>query len=196
VIQIDVFQRLTLVEADPLAVAADALVVEDDGWLTATRGLAAQIDGQHAELRAQRERALAEHEGALPLGSVVPCRVGGSQPPHVVLWAVTWCQAHDAAPRARATPLVVEAVTRTSLQDAAALGAEHVGLPALGTRTDQHVLPPVPKKLPRYVMGAAQLVGIRAALEAHPLLRVTVCLTQRDLAIWHTLLGQAEDNEA
>jgi hypothetical protein len=100
----------------------------------------------------------------------------------------------EAEPRAQATPLVIEAITRQALAEAVALGAAHVVLPALGTRTDQHALPPVPKKLPRYVMGTAQLLGVRAALEASPDLRVTVCLTQRDLAIWNTLLGQAADD--
>lgn len=193
--QSDMLERCTLIEAEPLNCTADALVVEDDGTLMAARGLAAQIDDQYPELRAQREQAVAQRGGPLPLGSAVPCRT--RQPDQrIVIWVVTWQQVRAAEPGTQATPLIIEAVTRHALHAAVELGAMHVALPALGTRIDQHVLPPVPKKLPRYVMGTAQLVGIRSALEQHARLRVTVCLTQRDLAIWNTLLGQATDNES
>ncbi len=192
----DVFKRLSLIEAEPLAVTADALVVEDDGWLTATRGLAAQVDVQYPELRAQREQALARHGTALPLGTAVPCDIHTPGALQTVIWAVTWCQAHNAEPRAQATPLVIDAVTRQALHAAKELGVSYVVMPALGTRTDQHVLPPVPKKLPRFVMGAAQLIGIHSMLAQDSTLRVTVCLTQRDLTIWNTLLGRAQDHEA
>lgn len=193
--QPDTIDRLQLIEADPLAITADALVVEDDGWLTASRGYAAQIDAQYPELRAKREEELAKRGGALQLGAVVPCRLHNNTSPRAVIWSVTWCQAHEAEPRARATPLVIDQVTRRALDTAVAVGARHAVMPALGTRTDQHVLPPVPKKLPRYVMGAAQLIAIGTALAQHPALRVTVCLTQRDLAIWHALLGYATDDD-
>ncbi len=186
--------RLELVEAEALTVAADALVVEDDGRLGAARGMAAEADARHPELRAQREQARAEHGGTLPLGTVVPFQTE-QDARRVVVWAVTWNAQRNAPPAERATPLLIEQVTRRALRVAMKEGALHVALPALGTRLEHHALPPVPKKLPRYVMGAAQLIGIGQALHQYPSLRVTVCLTQRDLAIWNTLLGQAEDTE-
>lgn len=188
--------RLTLIEADALAVAAGAVVVEDDGRLQATRGMAAEADAQHSELRAQRERAIAEHGGPLSLGAVAPFRIESNPQRSVVVWAVTWNAQRDAAPTDRATPLLIEAVTRRALRAAMKERVQHVALPALGTRLEHHALPPVPKKLPRYVMGAAQLIGIAQALHQYPSLQVTVCLSQRDLQIWRTLLGQAEDHEA
>ncbi len=186
--------RLELLEAEALSVAADALVVEDDGRIGAARGLAAEIDARHPELRAQRERVLADHGGPLPLGTVVPFQTAQAAW-RVVVWAVTWNAQRNAPLTERATPLLIEAVTRRALRTVVKEGAYHVTMPALGTRLEHHALPPVPKKLPRYVMGAAQLIGIGQALHQYSSLRVTVCLTQRDLAIWNTLLGQAEDTE-
>jgi hypothetical protein len=113
----------------------------------------------------------------------------------LVVYAVTWNAQRDAASTDRATPLLIEAVTRRALRTAMKERVQHVALPALGTRLEHHALPPVPKKLPRYVMGAAQLIGIGQALHQYPSLHVTVCLTQRDLQIWRTLLGQAEDTD-
>ncbi len=187
--------RLTLIEADALAVTAGAVVVEDDGRLGATRGMAAEADAQHGELRAQRARAAAEHNGVLPLGAVVPCHVHDDPRRSLVVWAVTWNAQRDAAPTERATPLLIDAVTRRALRAAMKERVQHVAMPALGTRLEHHALPPIPKKLPRYVMGAAQLIGIGQALHQYPSLQVTVCLTQRDLQIWRTLLGQAEDTD-
>lgn len=188
-------ERLQLIEAEALLVAADALVVEDDGRLQAARGLAAEIDARHPELRAQREAAVAAHGGQHPLGTALPFHVANDAQCRVVVWAVTWNVQRNAPPTERATPLLIEQVTRRALRAAMKEGAPHVALPALGTRLEHHALPPVPKKLPRYVMGAAQLIGIGQALHQYPSLRVTVCLTQRDLMIWNTLLGQAEDRD-
>lgn len=191
----DVFDRLVLLETDLPAIAAGALVVEDDQRLGSTRGHAAQLDALHPELQAQRQRALDQHGGIVPLGVVVPGRVMGDAAYRTVVWVVTWTATRVAEVGQRATPPLIAQISHEALRVAVKQGAAHVVMPALGTRTDQHVLPPVPKKLPRYVMGAAQLAGIQAALLDHAALRVTVCLTQRDLAIWRTLLGAAEDTK-
>lgn len=187
--------RLTLTTSDPLEIAADTVVVEDSGWLTAARGLAAALDSRHAELKPQREAALSQHGGSFTPGAALACRVNtpGSQL-RLAVWAITYTYAaqreHQAERHLRATPLDVTRATSAALLQAAAAGARHVVLQALGTRNDIHVLPPLPKKLPRYVMGAAQLAGMCQAIEASPSLeRLTLCLTQRDFAIFHELLG-------
>ncbi len=190
-------QRLTLTETAALAIRADALVVEDNGWLTAARGLATQVDGLYPELRPQRERALANNGGPFVPDTVIVCRVRGDQPFRTIIWAVTHTTPgpndQRTSERKRATPLVIEQVTQSALRQALAQGATHIVMPALGTRVDQHVLPPNPKKLPRYVMGAAQLIGIRHVLDDVPVLHVSLSLTQRDLDIYRILLGQATE---
>lgn len=188
-------ERLTLTTSAPLEIMADTVVVEDSGWLTAARGLAAALDSRHAELKPQREAALSQHGGSYAPGSALVCRVSasGSQL-RLVIWAITYSYAAQRDSQAerhlRATPLDVTQACVAALRQAAAAGARHVVMQALGTRNDIHVLPPVPKKLPRYVMGAAQLAGVYQALEACPSIeRITLCLTQRDFGIFHELLG-------
>ena len=188
--------RLTFTQTHALAVPADALVVEDDGWLSAARGLAAQAAGLYPELQTQRERALHGNGGPFSLGSVIAFRVNQSkQGLRSIVWAVTWSypdpDARRSERRIRATPLTIAEVTQKALLHAAAQGARHVVMPTLGTRIDQHVLPPNPKKLPRYVMGSAQLIASRLALQSTPSLHVTLSVTERDLSILRELLGQA-----
>jgi O-acetyl-ADP-ribose deacetylase (regulator of RNase III) len=190
--------RLTLTETDLLAIDADVLVVEDNGWLTATRGLAAQVDEMYPELCPQREGAVAKHGGPFPLGEIIVGKLKeNDRGLHHVVWVVT--QVHTGTndrsinQQHLATPLLIEQVTRDALKAVTAHEAKHVAMPALGTRVQQHVLPPNPKKLPRYVMGAAQLIGIRHMLDNVPSLHVSLSLTQRDRDIFLELLGQAAE---
>lgn len=187
-------QQIELTTANVLEVAADTVIVEDCGWLSASRGLAATIDGLYPELRAQREQALEQHGGPFALGDAIACRLPlAALPLQRAIWVVTYSyqpQIGHGSDRVRATPLDVAAATTNGLQAAALHQARHVAMPALGTRTNQHVLPPAPKKLPRYVMGAAQLVAINHLLQTGSAVqRITLSLTQRDYTIFHELLG-------
>jgi len=182
--------RLELREAELPSVMADALVVEDGGRLQAAQGYATVLDKRYPELRPMREQAA--QGSALSLGSALAFRAHDGV---VVVWAVTYGDgARDQAEQAvRATPLHIAAASREALLCAAAKhGARSVALPALGTRYGHHVLPPVPKKLPRYVMATAQLIGIQQALATNQLQTVTLCLTQRDRAIFAAVLGRAD----
>ena len=181
--------RIELCEAELPAVTADAVVVEDSGQLRAARGYASTLDRRYEELRPLREQAV--FASPLALGSAVAFRAADGR---VVVWAVTYGDAAHGQPEQaiRATPLDIAAAAREALLRAAEHGAGHVALPALGTRYGRHVLPPLPKKLPRYVMAAAQLIGIREALAATDIRRVTLCLTQRDRAIFAAVLGRGE----
>jgi hypothetical protein len=193
--------RVHLSMSDALDVPADVLVVEDSGWLTATRGLAGLVAARYPALRALREQAVAEHGGSFPLGAAMAFTINDDEYTlRAVVWAVTWTypqptaqHAHD---RVRATPLDVAAATRNALHQAAIIAATHVVLPALGSRLDYHVLPPTPKKLPRYVMGAAQLVAMQQALVASPIQQVTLSVSQRDYGIFSELLGRRHDEVA
>ncbi len=192
-------RQVEFTTAHALEVAADVIVVEDCGWLSASRGLAATLDSLYPELRAQREQALEEHGGAFGLGDAIVCRLSAAASGlQAVIWAVTYTyqpQVGHGSDRVRATPLDVASATTNALRAAAAMSAQHVVMPAIGTRTDHHVLPPVPKKLPRYVMGAAQLVAINQLLAAdNTLQRITLALTQRDYMIFHELLGSKPAN--
>lgn len=182
--------RLVLATEDVLELPADALVVEDGGWLTAARGLAAAVDQRYPQLRALREQALERHGGPFALGAALAFALSDTDR-RALIWAITFSQQPQQAERQRATPLDVAQATRNALLQADALGVEQVVMPALGTRLGYHALPPTPKKLPRYVMGAAQLIGVQQALEqAHAIKRVTLGLSLRDHAIFHELLGQ------
>jgi hypothetical protein len=204
-------ERVQLTTLDLLQVRADAVVVEDSGWLRAMRGPAALLDALYPSLRRERELAIEARGGPFPLGSAaafpLPLDESGRM---LAIWAITYTYPREFAPaepssqrRVRATPLVVAAATREAIQRAIAAGARHVAMPALGTRADYHVLPPVPKNLPRYTMGAAQLIGLHEALATTQALRqVTVSLSQRDYAIFEDLLGRGgprhyedEDND-
>ncbi len=187
-------QQLKLTTSNSLELGADTVVVEETGWLNAARGLAATIDGAYPELQAQREQAMKQRGGTFVPGEVVVCRLTAERLPlRFVISAVTYTYQPQIGPGSgalRATPLDIARATRRALQVTAELGGRHVVIPALGTRTDYHVLPPVPKKLPRYVMGAAQLVAVQetlVTLSAIP--EITFSLTQRDYAIFHELLG-------
>lgn len=187
-------QQVELTTTNALEIAADTIVVEDCGWLSATRGLAATLNSLYPELRTQREQALAQQGSSFALGDAIVCRLPATELPlQTVIWVVTYTyqpQIGHGSERVRATPLDVATATTNALRAASKLGAEQVVMPAIGTRTDQHVLPPVPKKLPRYVMGAAQLVAINQLLQSDTSLhRITLSLTQRDYAIFHELLG-------
>ncbi len=186
--------RLKLTTHNPLELGADTVIVEESGWLNAARGLAATVDSMCPELQAQREQAIVQRGGTLAPGEVVVSRLTAERLPlRFVISAVTYTyqpQIGHGSDRVRATPLDIARVTRSAVQCAAEIGSRHVVIPALGTRTDYHVLPPAPKKLPRYVMGAAQLVAIQdtlATLSQAP--QITLSLTQRDYAIFHELLG-------
>lgn len=189
---------LHLAITEPLLVVADALVVEDSGWLSAERGLAAQVDQLFSTLQPQRTQYIAQC-GALALGAAAAFVVGAQEGSfRAVVYTVTFtypAQPAQAEQRMRATPLVVATATRNALLRAAEIGARHVVLPALGTRLGHHSLPPTPKKLPRYVMGAAQLIGIEQALEQTTMLeRITLAVTHRDYAIFRELLGAGADS--
>lgn len=186
-------ERLDLKEAELLSVAADAIIVEDNGRLLAQHGNAAALAMRYAELRLMREQAVPPNS-PLPLGSALAFRADDGT---IAVWAVTYGEAVDGQPveRTRATPLDIAAAAREALLRAAEHGARQVALPALGTRYGHHVLPAVPKKLPRYVMAAAQLIGIREALEHVSFDRITLCLTQRDRAIFAAVLGLGTPNE-
>lgn len=185
-------ERLELLEAELLSVTAAAVVVEDSSRLAAAHGYASALDKRYAELSALREQAL--RHGSLGLGSAVALRAHDGL---ITVWAVTYGAAgtDPAVPAIRATPLDIAAAAREALLRAAEQGANHVALPALGTRYGQHVLPALPKKLPRYVMAAAQLIGIRDALDATDIQRVSLCLSQRDRAIFAAVLGRGEHQE-
>jgi O-acetyl-ADP-ribose deacetylase (regulator of RNase III) len=186
--------RIEFSTVDALNVHADALVVEDSGWLNAARGLAAMVDELDPALRQHRETAITQQGGPYSIGSALgfPIR----QTPHglrYVIWTVTYSYIAQVGQEpdqlVRATPLDIATATRNALHQAATLQIGHVVMPALGTRMEHHVLPPVPKKLPRYVMGAAQLIGIQQALRETTIGHVTLSLSQRDHAIFHHLLG-------
>ncbi|HEY0734950.1 MAG TPA: hypothetical protein VGD69_08595 [Herpetosiphonaceae bacterium] len=184
--------RLSTVEA--MNVPADAIMVEDSGRLSGLRGLAATIDGLDDGLRRRREDALARHGGPFAIGTAIGFRLESTTHPfRHAIWAVTFSQTPQSEGQPerleRATPLNVAAATRSALLEAAALGVKHLVMPAIGTRTDQHVLPPVPKKLPRYVMGAAQLIALQQTLDETGIEQVTLSLSLRDHAIFHDLLG-------
>ncbi|HEX6288605.1 MAG TPA: hypothetical protein VFZ66_05410 [Herpetosiphonaceae bacterium] len=187
-------ERVKLSTADALTVPADAIVVEDSGWLTASRGLAASVDGLNPELRARREQALALHGGPYAIGAALgfPLHPTTHTLRHAI-WTITFTYIQQPEQRdhlVRATPLDIAAAARSALLEAIELKARHIIMPAIGTRTDYHVLPPVPKKLPRYVMGAAQMIGIQQALQTDTTIEsVTLALSQRDYAIFHDLLG-------
>lgn len=189
-------RRVRLTTDDLWQSSADALVVEDSADLRATRGLAALLDDTYPGLRAARAALLQQRGAPLPIGAAVALALPQAAPYRYAIWAVTWdgsaARAAHAPPSQRITPLAVTLATRNAVLEAAAVGARHVILPALGTRAATHVLPPVPKKLPRYVMGAAQLAGLQQALEQAPsLTRVTLALSQRDYTIFQILLGNA-----
>ncbi len=186
--------QVKLTTSNPLELGVDTVVVEESGWLSAARGLAATVDSIYPELQAQREQAIKQQAGTFMPGEVVVCHLGEDRLPlRFVISAVTYTyqpQIGHGSDRVRATPLTIARVTRTALECAAQLGSRHIVMPALGTRTDYHVLPPVPKKLPRYIMGTAQLVAIQDTLASLALaLQVTLSVTQRDYAIFHELLG-------
>ncbi|WP_026369444.1 hypothetical protein [Kallotenue papyrolyticum] len=196
-------RRVRLTTDDIWQSSADALVVEDSAALRATRGLAALLDDTYPALRAARAALLQQHGGSLPIGAAVALALPQEAPYRYAIWAVTSdggaARAVHAPPTTsqRITPLAVTLATRNAVLEAAAVGARHVVLPALGTRAATHVLPPVPKKLPRYVMGAAQLAGLQQALEQTPgLTRVTLALSQRDYTIFQILLGNAPPGAA
>lgn len=184
-------RRIRLSTVELLSVPADALVVEDNGRLSALRGLAATVDGLDAGLRGRREEALAQHGGPFAIGTALGFQLEPrTHPFRHAIWAITFSQADGQTERLeRATPLDVAAATRSALLEAAALGVKHLAMPAIGTRTDQHVLPPVPKKLPRYVMGAAQMIALQQTLDETRIEQVTLSLSLRDHAIFHDLLG-------
>ena len=187
-------RRVRLSMVDALSVPADAIVVEDSGWLSGARGLAATVDGLDAGLRSRREAALAQHGGPFALGTARGFLLEpATHPFRHAIWTITFAQVRQAEGQPerveRATPLDVAAATRSALLEAAALGVKHLVMPAIGTRTDQHVLPPVPKKLPRYVMGAAQLIALQQSLDETTIEQVTLSLSLRDHAIFHDLLG-------
>jgi O-acetyl-ADP-ribose deacetylase (regulator of RNase III) len=187
-------ERVTLSTQDVLEIAADALVIEDSGWLAASRGLAAAVDELYPQLRLLRARAQDQRGGPFALGAAVGLALD-AQPLRSVIYAITFGQqsATTSAPdqRQRATPLDVAEAARNALLEADRLGAAEVVMPALGTRLGYHALPPTPKKLPRYVMGAAQLIGVRQALQQTASVQlVTIGLSLRDYAIFHELLGQ------
>jgi O-acetyl-ADP-ribose deacetylase (regulator of RNase III) len=190
--------RIRLSTADAMTVPADAVVVEDSGWLTGARGPAAIVDALAPDLRQRREAALAQHGGPYPLGSALsfPLQHPTSSLRHAI-WAITFSYQMQPEQRnqlVRATPLDVAAATRSALLQAAELPVTHLVMPAIGTRMEHHVLPPAPKKLPRYVMGAAQLIALHTTLQAITTIeQVTLSLSQRDYAIFHDLLGQALD---
>lgn len=183
-------QRVVLSLAELLTVPADAVVVEDSGSLTASRGLAALVDQRYA-LQTQRERTVKQHGAPFEIGSAVALPTRADDGPRVIVWAITFALGASAAARVRATPLDVAAATDAALREAAGHEARHVAMPALGTRIDHHVLPPTPKKLPRYVMAAAQLIGVQQALDDVPsITQVTICLSQRDYGIFEDVLGR------
>lgn len=186
--------RVVLSTSDVLELAADALVIEDSGWLSASRGMAAAADALYPELRAVREQLVEQHGGPFALGTAVGFPLAGEHAVRSVIWAVTFgYQPQPGQPdqRQRATPLDVAEATRNALLRADELGAAQVVMPALGTRLGFHMLPPTPKKLPRYVMGAAQLIGMQQALQQTTTVQqITLGLSLRDYAIFHELLGQ------
>ena len=186
--------RVVLSTSDVLELPADALVIEDSGWLSASRGLAAAVDELYPELRVLRERALKQHGGAFAPGAAVGFALSDGQPLRAVICAITFGQHVPGGPvdqRQRATPLIVAQASRNALLEADTLGMAQVVMPALGTRLGYHMLPPTPKKLPRYVMGAAQLIGVQQALQQTAAAQqVTLGLSLRDYAIFHELLGQ------
>jgi hypothetical protein len=191
-------QRIRLSIADAVTIAADAIVVEDSGWLTGTRGLAIALDGLDPDLRQRREAALAAHGGPYPLGTALsfPLQPTTSTLRHAI-WTITFSYRQEPEQRnqlVRATPLDVATATSNALLQAAEQRAAHLVMPAIGTRMEHHVLPPAPKKLPRYVMGAAQLIALQSTLQTIASIeQVTLSLSQRDYAIFHDLLGQALD---
>lgn len=187
-------RRIRLSTVELLRVPADAVAVEDSGWLSGLRGLAATVDGLDAGLRRRREEALAQHSGPFELGTAIGFRLEQTTHPfRHAIWAITFGQLPQTQGQPerleRATPLDVAAATRSALLEAHKLGVKHLTMPAIGTRTDQHVLPPVPKKLPRYVMCAAQLIALRQTLDETTIEQVTLSLSLRDHAIFHDLLG-------
>jgi O-acetyl-ADP-ribose deacetylase (regulator of RNase III) len=187
-------RRIKLSTVELLSVPADAIVVEDSSRLSALRGLAATVDGLDAGLRRRREEALAQHGGPFAIGTALGFQLESTTHPfRHVIWAITFAQVPqpEGQPERleRATPLDVAAATRSALLEAEALGVKHLAMPAIGTRTDQHVLPPAPKKLPRYVMGAAQLIALQQTLDETRIEQVTLSLSLRDHAIFHDLLG-------
>jgi hypothetical protein len=178
--------RIVTSTAEPLAIAADALVVEDDASVAARRGFAAVIDQRFPQLRAARARIGAG--GRLAVGAAVALPLDDpASPLRFVVWVATYGDRH--APEGRATPLIVAAAAEQALVQAHAAGARRIVMSALGTRLGTHVLPPTPKKLPRYVMGAAQLIGVQRGLAATTIERVTLSLTERDAAIFAELAG-------
>lgn len=187
--------RVVLSTNDVLELAADALVIEDSGWLLASRGMAAAVDALYPELRPLREQVLEQRKSPFALGAAVGFPLtGDAHRVRGVIWAITFgYQPQPGQPdqRQRATPLDVAEATRNALLRADELGAAQVVMPALGTRLGFHMLPPTPKKLPRYVMGAAQLIGIQQALQHTTVVQqITLGLSLRDYAIFHELLGQ------
>lgn len=186
-------RRIRLSTADALSVPADAIIVEDSGRLTGSRGLAATVNGLDPGLGLRRQAMLAQNDGLYTPGTAIGFRL--DQITHTfryAIWAITF--SHSSQPEQpdqliRATPLDVAAATRSALLEAETLKIKHLVMPALGTRSEQHVLPPVPKKLPRYVMGAAQLIALNQTLNETTIESVTVSLSQRDYAIFHDLLG-------
>jgi|GEM_PF-4923618 len=192
-------ERITLSTVELLSTVADALIVEDSGWLTASRGLAATVDSLYPELRHQREQALERRGAMYPLGAALGFELNANDRLYRhAIWAVTFGYSTQITTGhndlIRATPLDIAAAASNALLQAAACGARTVVLSALGTRIGYHNLPPTPKKLPRYVMGAAQLVGMHNALQqTESIEQVTLCLTQRDYAIFNDLLGRSLD---
>lgn len=187
-------RRIRLSTVELLRVPADAMVVEDNGRLSGLRGLAATVDGLDAGLRRRREEALAQHGGPFAPGAAIGFQLEQTTHPfRHAIWAITFSQLPQPEGQTerleRATPLDVAAATRSALLEAQKLGVRHLVMPAIGTRTDQHVLPPVPKKLPRYVMGAAQLIALQQTLDETTIEQVTLSLSLRDHAIFHDLLG-------
>lgn len=187
-------ERIRVTTNDLLQVEADVLVIEDSGWLTAARGLAATIDGRYPALRAAREQAVTQHGGMFALGTALAFPLDKAEGPRAVIWAVT--SGSELSPgqpnlMLRATPLDVAAATRAALREADAIGARRVALPLLGTKLGAHVLPPVPKKLPRYVMAAAQTIALDETIATTGIDEVLWCLSQRDYAIVQELLGLA-----
>jgi hypothetical protein len=189
--------RVTLTTTDLMQVAADAIVVEDSGWLRAMRGTAAMLDTRYPALRGVRERAIGARGESFPIGAAVAFALDADGPWRYAVWAITYTYqppasgAEATTHRLRATPLSVTAATASAVLRAAEAGATTLVMPALGTRADFHALPPVPKKLPRYVMGAAQLAGLQQALAITPsIAAVTLSLSARDHAIFEDLLGR------
>lgn len=195
--------RLIFSTDEALRIPADVLVVEGSGDLPAARGLAVLVDELYPALQARRAQALAAHGRPYPPGAALPFGLDDAPDGRRgIVWAITSTVAHGDGPgqppqRVRATPLDVAAATHRALLEADRLGAASVVLPALGTRLGYHALPPTPKKLPRYVMGAAQLIGIQQALEQGARLRqIILSLSQRDYAIFQELLGRSTDEPA